>query len=222
MKCNLLTILLVIVTVPLFAQDTPIQSSKWFISRSGDLAMVSFSNVSRNNILLNNVPRFTMLLNSGTYINYAINDHATFFSGITGKNMGVIYDDNDSVRFKRRVIMAGIPLGVKFGNLQKGTYIYLGGEAGFALQYKEKRFLNGEKVEKKNTWFGRQTPDFIPSFYVGFVVQNMGLQLHYFPKNFFNPEFEENGLRPFAGMESRLFFISFRVDFNPPRRNFLF
>lgn len=222
MKYHVLSILLFFVAVPLFAQDTAVQSSKWFITRSGDLAAVSFSNVSRNNSVLNNVPRFTMLLNSGTHINYAISDHATVFSGITAKNMGLIYDDNDSVRFKRRVIMAGIPFGVKFGNLEKGTYLYFGGEADFALNYKEKRFLNDQKVEKKNTWFGRQTPVFMPSFFAGFVVQNMGLQLHYFPQNFFNPEFEENGLRPFAGMESQLFFISFRVDLNPPRRNFLF
>lgn len=219
MKHIFLGLLTLLVSVLVIAQETPKKTSKWSINRSGDLAVVSFSNVTRNGVLLNNVPRFTMFLNSGTSFNYALGRQVAFFTGITAKNLGLIYDDNDSVRFKRRVIMAGVPLGFKFGNRDKGTFFYIGAESGFVLNYKEKRFLNNEKTAKSNTWFSNQTPVFMPSFFAGYTIQHVGLKLHYFPQNFFNPDFETEGTRPFAGMESQVLFVSMSVDFNPPRRN---
>lgn len=191
------------------------KKSKWYTSRGGDAGLVSFSNVSRNGKTLNNVPRFTFFLNGGTNFNYDFGTHVGFFTGINGKNLGVIYDDNDSVRYKRRVLAAGVPVGFKFGNLKKHNFFYLGGQADFALNYKEKRFVNGDKVSKSNDWFGKQTPIFMPSFFAGFQTnRKLGLKVQYFPNNFFNQDYTKDNVKPFAGMEANVFFLTLSYDFS--------
>lgn len=206
-----------------FSQQTevsdPAASSskrKWYTTRGGDAALVSFSNVSRNGVQLNNVPRFTMFLNSGTNFNRNLSDHVGFFIGYSGKNLGVIYDENDSTRYKRRLLMLGVPAGFKFGNLKRGAFFYVGGQADLALNYKEKTFINGKKVKKHNEWFGDQTPLFMPSVFAGFVTSSrVGLKVQYFPNNFFNPSYEKNGNRPFEGMNASIFFLTLSYDFSP-------
>lgn len=198
------------------AQPESTRKSKWYTTRGGDAALVSFSNVSRNGTQLNNVPRFTMFLNSGTNFNRNLSDHVGFFVGYSGKNLGVIYDENDSTRYKRRVLMLGVPAGFKFGNLKKGSFFYFGGQADLALNYKEKTFINGKKVRKDSEWFGDQTPLFMPSVFAGFVSSShVGLKAQYFPNNFFNTSYEKNGNRPFEGMNANIFFLTLSYDFSP-------
>ncbi|HMO33565.1 MAG TPA: hypothetical protein PKE63_08530 [Lacibacter sp.] len=185
--------------------------SNWYVTDAGDLATVSFSNVSRNGNQLTNMPRLVMLYSS-TLINHDFSEDVGVFFGFSGRNLGLIYNDNDSVRFKRRVITLGVPAGFKFGNLEKGTYLFVGAEADFAINYKEKRFLNGKKTDKSNTWFGKQTPLFMPSVFAGFVVHHLGLKAQYFPNNFFNPSYQSNNQQPFAGMEAQIFALSLCYD----------
>ncbi|MBX9784061.1 MAG: hypothetical protein K2X48_12300 [Chitinophagaceae bacterium] len=191
------------------------KKSKWYTTRGGDAGLVSFSNVSRNGKMLNNVPRFTFFLNGGANFNYDFGKNAGFFTGINGKNLGVIYDDNDSVRYKRRVLAVGVPVGFKFGNLKKHNFFYLGGQADFALNYKEKRFVNGDKVSKSNEWFGNQTPGFMPSVFAGFQTnRKLGLKVQYFVNNFFNPDYTKDNIKPFAGMDANVFFLTLSYDFS--------
>jgi hypothetical protein len=199
----------------LTAQDSSeTKKSKWYTSRGGDAGLVSFSNVSRNGKMLNNVPRFTAFLNTGTNFNYDFSNHAGFFTGINGKNIGVIYDDNDSVRYKRRVIAIGVPVGFKLGNIKKHNFFYAGGQADFAINYKQKKFLNGKKIEKNNDWFGKQTPIFMPSVFAGFQTnRKLGLKVQYFLNNFFNQDYTEGTAKPFAGMEANVFFLTLSYDF---------
>lgn len=191
------------------------KKSKWYITRGGDAALVSFSNVSRNGKMLNNVPRFTAFLNTGTNFNYNFSKNAGFFTGINGKNIGLIYDDNDSVRWKRRVLAIGVPAGFKFGNLKKHNFFYFGGQADFAINYKQKKFIDGKKVEKNNDWFGKQTPIFMPSVFAGFQTnRKLGLKAQYFINNFFNRDYTEGTAKPFAGMEANVFFLTLSYDFS--------
>jgi hypothetical protein len=195
--------------------DSEPKKKKWYTTRGGDAGLVSFSNVSRNGNLLNNVPRFTSFLNSGTNFNTDFSKHAGFFTGINGKNIGVIYDDTANTRWKRRVLALGIPVGFKFGNLQKGNYFYVGAQADMAFNYKEKMFVNREKISKSNTWFGKQTPIFMPSVFAGFrTSKKLGLKAQYFPNNFFNQDFMKDNSRPFAGMETMIFFLTLSYDFS--------
>ncbi len=197
------------------AQSETEKKAKWYTTRGGDAGLVSFSNVSRNGKQLTNIPRFTAFLNSGTNFNTDLGKSVGFFTGINGKNIGVIYDDNDSVRYKRRVIVLGVPVGFKFGNLKKGNFFFLGGQADFAINYKEKKFLNGDKVEKYNEWFGKQTPIFMPSVFAGFRTnRKIGMKAQFFPNNFFNQNYEKDNVKPFAGMNATVFFLTLSYDFS--------
>jgi hypothetical protein len=191
------------------------KKSKWYTTRGGDAGLVSFSNVSRNGKGLNNVPRFTFFLNGGTNINYDFGKNAGFFTGINGKNLGVIYDDTANTRWKRRVIALGVPVGFKFGNLRKHNFFYVAAQADFAINYKEKRFVNGDKVQKSNDWFGKQTPIFMPSVFAGFQTnRKLGLKVQYFLNNFFNQDYTKDNVKPFAGMEANVFFLTLSYDFS--------
>jgi hypothetical protein len=210
-----LLVLFFMFTTACIAQESTVKKRVWYTTNGGDAALVSFSDVSRNGTRLNNVPRLTFFLNSGTNLNKDFGDHVGFFTGYNGKNLGIIYDENDSVRYKRRVLLLGVPVGFKFGNLKKGNFFYIGGQADFALNYKEKRFLNGDKVEKSSEWFSKKTPIFMPSVFAGFRTSGkVGLKAQYFPNNFFNGDYERNGNRPFAGMEATVFFITLSYDFS--------
>jgi hypothetical protein len=215
-KCSLLIAVLSVSILQLAAQhDSEPRKKKWYVTRNGDAALVSFSNVSRKSNMLNNVPRFTAFLNSGTNFNTDFGNHAGFFTGINGKNIGVIYDDTANIRWKRRVLTLGVPAGFKFGNLKKGNFFYIGAQADFAFNYKEKKFVNGEKVSKSNDWFGKQTPIFMPSVFAGFrTSKKVAFKAQYFPNNFFNQNFVQDNTRPFAGMETMMFFITLSYDFS--------
>ena len=214
-KIFLTAFCLLVATISL-AQDTAKnRKSRWYTTRGGDASLISFSNVSRNGQMLNNVPRFTAFLNSGTNFNYDFSTKVGFFTGINGKNLGVIYDDTANTRFKRRVLALGVPIGFKFGNLKKGNFFYLGGQADFAINYKEKRFVDGEKVEKFNEWFGDQTQLFMPSVFAGFRTnRKIGLKVQYFINNFFNEDYVKDNARPFAGMQANVFFLTLSYDFS--------
>jgi len=195
--------------------STAKKKSKWYTTRGGDAGLVSFSNVSRNGKMFNNVPRFTFFLNGGTNFNYDFGKNAGFFTGINGKNIGVIYDDTANIRWKRRVLAVGVPVGFKFGNLKKHNFFYFGGQADFAINYKEKKFVNSDKVEKNSEWFGKQTPLFMPSVFAGFQTnRKLGLKVQYFINNFFNPDYQTNNTKPFAGMEANVFFLTLSYDFS--------
>ncbi len=217
MQKIIITLLSVFVLGSAVAQsDSSItKKRKWYTTRGGDAGLVSFSNVSRSGNQLNNVPRFTFFLNGGTNFNYDFGKHAGFFTGISGKNIGIIYDDTAKIRWKRRVLAVGAPVGFKFGNLKKHNFFYLGGQADFAINYKQKKFVNGKKIEKSNDWFGKQTPIFMPSVFAGFQTnRNLGLKVQYFVNNFFNQNYTEGTARPFAGMEANVFFLTLSYDFS--------
>ncbi|MBS4063524.1 MAG: hypothetical protein KGZ74_03145 [Chitinophagaceae bacterium] len=191
------------------------KKKKWYTTRGGDAGLVSFSNVSRNGKMLNNVPRFTAFLNTGTNFNYDLGKNVGFFTGINGKNIGIIYDDTANIRWKRRVVALGVPVGFKFGNLKKHNFFYLGGQADFAINYKQKKFVDGKKIEKNNDWFGKQTPIFMPSVFAGFQTnRKLGLKAQYFINNFFNQDYTEGTAKPFAGMEANVFFLTLSYDFS--------
>lgn len=210
---TLIAILLIGLSVS--AQDsTETKKNKWYTTRGGDAGLVSFSNASHNGKMFNNVPRLTFFLNGGTNFNYDFGKNAGFFTGITGKNIGLIYDDTANIRWKRRVIAIGAPVGFKFGNLKKHNFFYFGGQADFAINYKEKKFVNGKKTEKNNDWFAKQTPLFMPSVFAGFQTnRKLGLKVQYFVNNFFNQDYIQGSAKPFAGMEANVFFLTLSYDF---------
>jgi hypothetical protein len=107
--------------------------------------------------------RFTCFLHLGQQLHVDFNEHTGFYTGLALRNVGMINDLNDTVKIKQRVYTLGIPVALKVGNM-KGTHLAAGAEAEFAINYKQKTFVNDEK-SKTNIWFSDRTNIFLPSVF---------------------------------------------------------
>lgn len=213
-------------SVTVFAQDTEDEStkekpSKIYYTQGGNGALLSLSGVSRNGNEVNSIPRFTLFFNIGTNANLDLGDNIGVFGGLNLTNVGMITEEEiagtvrtDKVKLKQRVYAVGIPVGIKIGDLRK-FYVYGGAEAGFAVNYKQKTFINGEKTDKFNEWFSNRTNAFMPAVFVGFQSKSgFGLKVQYYLNDFLNQGFSEGGVKPYAGTESKILFVTLGYNFS--------
>lgn len=196
-------------------------SKRPYMTWGGDGPLLSFSDEVRDaGARVHNIPRFTFFFNVGHNFNYDFGRNFGIFTGLNLKNIGLITkDDKDSVKLKRRVYTLGIPLGFKIGDLRRGSFFFFaGGSYDLAFNYKEKKFINGDKKEKFNEWFSDRTPLLMPSFFAGLRMSpGFGLKLQYYPNNFFNKEYKESlaggTTTPYKDLEAKLFFVTLSYDF---------
>ncbi|WP_428656294.1 hypothetical protein [Runella sp.] len=194
--------------------------SKVYYTHGGNGALLSLSRVSRNGKDVNSIPRFTLFFNIGTNANLDLGNNFGVFGGLNLTNIGMITEEEivgtvrtDKFKLKQRVYAIGIPVGIKIGDLRK-FYVYGGAEAGFAVNYKQKTFINGEKTDKFNEWFSDRTNQFMPAVFVGFQSKSgFGLKVQYYLNDFLNQGFSEGGIKPYNGTESKLFFVTLGYNF---------
>lgn len=232
MKYYLFPLLLCLLQLTTFAQDSTktttwsFESSethprhKTYMTWGGDGPLLSFGNVKNAGEHVRNVPRFTLFFNVGSNYNYDFNNHFGLFTGLNIKNIGLITkDDKDSVKLKRRVYTLGVPFGFKIGDLKRGTFFFFaGGSYDMAFNYKEKKFINGDKVDKFNEWFSDRTPILMPSLFAGIRISpGFGLKIQYYPNDFFNKDYKESlvggTVKPYKDVESKMFFATISYDF---------
>jgi hypothetical protein len=128
---------------------------------SASETILSWGNVEAVGLDPKNVVRFSPFINLSGQFHIDFNDHLGIYTGLSLRNIGIITKLNDSVKVKQRVYTVGIPLGLKFGNMA-GTFFVIGAEAEFAINYKQKVYVNDAK-EKTNIWFSDRTNIFLPS-----------------------------------------------------------
>lgn len=168
------------------------------------------------------LPRFTAFLHFGGNLNYDVSKHFGIYTGLGIKNIGFI-EKNGGVSTIRRNYTIGIPLGIKFGKMNYGSFGFLGTGIDFPFNYKEKSFTKRTNKDVKfNEWFSDRSPAAMGYVFVGAYLQpGMTLKLQYYPGNFLNPNFEviEDGiaLRPYAGYEVHLILLSLglNIDYKP-------
>jgi hypothetical protein len=140
--------------------------------------------------------RFSPVFNFQNLINFDRSSSMGFFTGLSVRNIGFIYDESDAVRKKVRTYNVGIPVGVKLGNLE-GTFVYFGYELEIPLNYKEKVFINEDKEDKFNTWFSSRTPTFSHSLMVGVQLPyGSNIKFKYYLTPFFDDDYkatDQNG-----------------------------
>ncbi len=191
------------------------QEKKVYSTSGAEGAILSFSQVERNGNTLNSAGRFTAFFHAGTNLHYDFSEHAGLFTGINMKNIGIIHDDGINIRYKRRVYTVGVPVALKFGNLAQRNFGYIGAEANLAINYKEKQFISGDRAGKFNEWFSNRTPLFMPAVFAGVHTKNgVGLKFQYFLNNFLNPDFSANNVKPYAGMDAKVFYVTLGYDFD--------
>ncbi len=102
----------------------------------------------------------------------------------------------------------GVPLAIKFGNLNK-MFIYAGYEFELPFLYKEKTYEGGDQTNKITGWFSNRQQSFYHSLMVGIQFPyGMNLKFKYYLTEFHNQNFELNGVKPYNGLASNVFYIS--------------
>ncbi|WPQ63790.1 hypothetical protein SIO70_02810 [Chitinophaga sancti] len=220
-KTSLFTLLCCLCQFALFAQDTTEQKKlrqHVYATNGGDGPILSFGDVKANGAHVNTAPRFTLFFNVGRNYNYDFTKWLGIYSGVNLKNIGIITKENGT-KLKRRVYTLGVPLGLKIGDVRgQNFFFFLGGQYDLAFNYKEKQFINGDKVKKFNEWFSDRTPLLMPSLFAGFrFYPGIGLKVQYYPNNFFNQDFKETvaGVTtyPYRDMASKMFFVTLTYSF---------
>lgn len=193
-----------------FGQDQP----KVYTTSSGEL-IFSFASISANGSEEGSVMRFSPVINIQNWVNFDKTDNFGFFTGLSVRNVGVIYDDpsQPNTRIKARTYNVGIPLGLKLGNLQK-RFFFVGYELELPVNYKEKIFVNEEKEEKRNIWFSNRVPTINHSLMAGIQLPyGSTLKFKYYLTNFYNKDYsgndsQGNSIKPYENLDINVFYIS--------------
>ncbi len=214
----------------LFAQiqkAPPSQRRITYVSSGGDGSIFSLGAAEMDGREVRPILRWSPVFNFGNNFNWDFVNSAGVFLGYNIRNIGLITKDSlgQEDRFKRRIYMLGLPLGIKLGNMQKGQFFYFGGEIGLPFNYKEKFFPDGNRrlKTKFNEWFSERTPQFTTAVFAGFHFRReLSVKVQYFLNNFFNPDFtttdvQGNSVQPYRNYRANIFFITFGLDFSSRR-----
>lgn len=178
----------------------------------------SFATIEKSGNQINSNLRWSPVFNFQAFKNYDFTKHFGFFHGLAMRNVGFIYEipGTDSLK-KHRTYNFGIPIGLKIGNLEKGSFVYGGYEFELPFHYKEKLFINDDKKDVVGVWFANQTNWYTQSVFVGInFPSGFNLKFKYYLDGFFNKNYTEtvNGVRtkPFENFDARVFYIA--LDWN--------
>lgn len=129
--------------------------------------------------------RFTAFLNLGVTYNVDLNKNASIYTGFDIKNIGLIEKYSAyNTTIKQRVYTAGVPVGIRLGNLSKKNFFLFGGGLDIALHYKLKFWNSLQSKIKTNDWFSKNSELLLPYIFAGFAIKGTSLKFQYYPGNF--------------------------------------
>lgn len=203
------------------------QGQKAMYTTTGGEWIFSWANAKWDGLDVNSITRFSPVFNFQTQVHRDMNDRFGFFTGLSMRNVGFIYDDPDpskhypdpanysgqKVRWKARAYTLGIPFGVKVGNMS-GQFLFAGYEIEFPFNFKYKRFDNEDKREENDDWFSARTPSIYHTAFLG-IQTSYGTQIKfkYYLNNFFNKGYtttDSSGApyQPYANFDANVFYVS--------------
>jgi hypothetical protein len=186
---------------------------KPYSTASGEL-IFSFADYKINNEQINTPVRFTCFFHLGVFEHFDFNDHIGIYTGGTIRNVGFTSSKGDTV-IKRRNYYIGVPLALKIGNLKNDSYVFGGVEGEFAVNYKEKVFVNENKLDdlKFSTWFSNRTNAFMPSAFIGLNLKSgLNLKFKYYLRDFFNKDYTAGGVKIYDNTTSQMFYFSLAMN----------
>ncbi len=201
-------ILFAIIFCSIISQNTHAQR-KYFTSQ--DQYLISVSNID------NDIPRVSIFPNYEMVYNYDFNKFLGIYTGISFKNIGLIYE-NGQKKYKIRSLTASTPVSIKLGNLKEETFFSLGGEYEFLYHTKEKEF-SGDTKTKQSEFLSDRTPLFLPSIIAGICYKRVYVRVKYYLKDYLNKDYSYtmNGtqMQPYKSLTSRIIYlsISYRAGF---------
>lgn len=197
----------------LLAQDKKVIKDKKVYTTSGGEWIFSTGTLANNN----NVIRWSPVFNFQNLVNVDESENFGWFTGLNLRNVGFIYDESPSVRKKVRNYNIGIPIGVKLGNLDD-RFLFGGYELEFAVNYRERTFVDERRTERFNVWFSDRVNTVQHALFVGISLpKGTSIKAKYYLTSFFNANFTEgssqgNPVRPYEGLNANIFYVS--VNFN--------
>jgi hypothetical protein len=213
-------ITILLATVLFISKNTNAQSEagKWYTTAGGEI-IFSWANAKQDSVDLDVITRFSPVFNIQIQAHRDFGQNAGFFTGINIRNVGFIFDEPSAVdtRYKARTYTAGVPVALKLGNM-KGFFLFAGYEIEFPFNYKQKKFVNEEKVDKITTWFSNRTPAYYNTLFAGFQTKfGTQLKFKYYLTNFFNKNYtadDDKGgtYQPYADIEANVFYVSLSVQ----------
>jgi hypothetical protein len=145
--------------------------------------------------------------------------HLGIFTGIGIRNIGFRHslqrDSSSTLWLKQRAYSLNIPLGLKFGNPEKGRYLAIGAEAHYLFHYKSK-LTEDNKTNRHREWFSSRMNPFNLSAFIDLRFKNGSyFKINYFLSDFLSeqnysttlPQSGENFL--FKSEKSSLIYFSF-------------
>lgn len=188
------------------------QDKKVYTTTSGEW-IFSFAAINANGVDRESAMRYSPVINVQNWINIDQSEHLGFFTGLSFRNVGFIYDETASVRKKIRTYNAGIPVGIKIGNLDN-IFFFAGYELEIPFNYKEKTFTNEDKTSKFNVWFSKRTPTFSHSLMAGVKLPaGAAIKFKYYLTDFYRKGYTEadaggNVIRPYENFNVNVFYFS--------------
>ena len=170
------------------SNDIPNYETKKVTLTSGvEGSILQFASLTSGTVGYKTIPRYTYFFNVGVDINFHLQKNIVPFTGFQIKNIGLITQINDSIKYKERVYTIGAPLGIKFFSNNKNFMFKVGGDVALAFNYKLKYFLNNDKLYKKNEFFSNSASLMFASVFAGFSYSGFTLTGNYYLTNFYNP-----------------------------------
>jgi len=200
------------------------EDKKVYANTSGEL-IFSFANITDSGNEEGSILRFSPVVNIQNWVNIDKSDHFGIFTGLSVRNVGFIYDvpDNSSVKFdypnetnvrkKFRTYNLGVPIGLKLGNLSD-KFVFVGYELEIPINYKEKTFINEDKVKKTNIWFSNRVNTLNHSLMAGVQLPyGATLKFKYYLTNFFNKKYQASDgqggtIKPYQNIDVNVFYFS--------------
>lgn len=206
----LLISLFALLALPSFSQMKSYSTTGWEI-------IFSLADIEDNGTDQSSTLRFEPFINIETFYHLDMSSKVGLFSGLAIRNVGYIYDNytdpsNEAIYKKKfRSYNVGVPIALKIGNLDK-MYLYGGYEVELAWLYKERTYEGGDKIGKITGWFSDRQNLFQHGFLVGVQFPYGGnLKFKYYLSEFHNQNYEANGVKPYEGLKSNIFYFSLNV-----------
>jgi hypothetical protein len=192
-------------TVSTFAQK------RRYTTTSGEL-IFSKADYQVNGAKVATPLRFTCFFHFGSYGHIDLTKHLGFYTGVAIRNVGFTSSKGDTL-IKRRNYYLGFPLAIKIGNLKQNEYLYLGVEADLAFNYKEKVFVDENRIDRFNVWFSDRTNTFMPSAFVGLNFKSgLNIKFKYYLRDFYNKDFTSTLGKNYENTASQIFYFSLSMN----------
>jgi hypothetical protein len=151
--------------------------------------------------------------------NYDLSRHFGTFIGYGLRHVGYIRQVPDSaLRFKYRTWDLGLSAGFKIGRMQQGLF-FAGYTVEWPFNYKEKKFVDGQKEDKFNEWLSQRTPTFSHALFFGYQARSPWkamLKVMFYLNQFHNTSFSEEidgvVVRPYQTFNEQLVSVSLQQN----------